>query len=157
MLVDWQIKFLDEATKQAVNAQQPFPQMLACEAAHESGYGTSELASNDNNLFGMKQHVHPIYKTMNLPTHEGTPGTGDWRETTAEFVKYPDWPSCFTDRISTLERLAPVYPPYKAALATTDPRIYITEVSKTWSTDVTRAKHILAIYDEYMALKALTQ
>jgi uncharacterized FlgJ-related protein len=46
-------QFLDKASQQAEVAPHIFPTMAACEAALESGYGTSGLAISDNNLFGM--------------------------------------------------------------------------------------------------------
>lgn len=154
-------EFLQLAAAYAQAAGHVFPQMAACEAALESAYGRSQLAAADNNLFGMKQHWHPEYGTVNLPTKEfvmaphSTSGAanaadmghpGKWIETTAEFVKYPDWTSCFRDRMATLRRLAPNYPHYAAALAATSPEQYITEVSKSWSTDPKRAEKVLAIF-----------
>lgn len=124
--------------------------MAAAEAALESNWGNSELGRDDCNLFGMKQHSHPIYGTVTLPTHEGTPGHSDWREIDAEFVNYPDWASCFADRLATLQRLSNAYPHYKAALEAKDADAFVTEVSKTWSSDQTRAAKCLSIYQEYL-------
>lgn len=123
-----------------------FPEMAACEAALESSYGRSLLALQDLNLFGMKQHRHPVFGTHNLPTREFE--QGKWLATTAAWVTYPDLKACFTDRMSTLERLAPVYPHYAAALDAKDAIAYVTEVSKTWSTDPKRADKVLEIYKE---------
>lgn len=155
--------FLQAAEEAAEKCSHPFPLMAAAEAGLESGhpdpvtkytiYGQSELARVANNLFGMKQHCHPIYGTLNLPTHEGTPGHPDWREITAAWVKYPDWASCFADRLATLQRLSNVYPHYKAALAATDAVTYATEVSKTWSSDQTRGAKVIAIYDAFRAIE----
>jgi flagellum-specific peptidoglycan hydrolase FlgJ len=144
-----QKQFLDQASAQAVKANHPFPQMAACEAALESAWGNSELARDANNLFGMKQHAHAIYGTMNLPTREFENGT--WIQTTAAWVKYADWRACFCDRLATLERLSNAYPHYKAALEAKDPHSYITEVSRTWSTDPERAAKVESVYTEYLA------
>lgn len=144
-----QLEFLDRAAAEARKANHPFPEMAACEAALESRFGDSELARDGLNLFGMKQHSHPVFQTLNLPTHEGTPGHPDWKEISAEFVKYPDWSSCFADRLATLRRLSPVYPHYAAALAAQTAEEYVTEVSKTWSTDQTRATHVIGFFREY--------
>jgi flagellum-specific peptidoglycan hydrolase FlgJ len=146
---DLQKQFLDRATSEAVKANHPFPQMAACEAALESSWGNSQLAREGNNLFGMKQHVHPLYGTMTLPTHEFL--RGEWTVVSANWVKYPDWRGCFADRLATLERLSNVYPHYKAALDAKDERTYITEVSASWSTDALRALKVLGIYQEYVA------
>lgn len=120
--------------------------MAACEAAEESAFGTSKLAVEANNLFGTKQHRHWIFGTMNLPTKEFI--NGAWIVTTGAWVVYPDWASCFADRMATLERLSVVYPHYANALEAGSATTYINEVSKTWSTDPKRAEKILAIYDE---------
>lgn len=161
---DAQRSFLDRATAEAVKANHPFAQMAACEAALESGhvdpatkvmvYGGSELARDDNNLFGMKQHAHPVYDTVNLPTREFE--KGQWEETTAAWVKYPDWRACFADRLATLERLSNAYPHYAAALRAGDARTYVIEVSKSWSTDPARAQKVIAIYDEFVKSEAAT-
>ncbi len=144
-----QRQFLDRAMAEAIKANHPFPRMAACEAALESGWGASSLARNDNNLFGMKQHVHPCGDTVNLPTREFL--GGEWKQCIASWAKYPDWRGCFCDRLATLERLAPKLPHYAAALKAPDAQTYITEVSKTWSTDPDRAKKVLSIYQEYLA------
>ena len=156
---DTQRSFLDRAATEAVKANHLFAQMAACEAALESDYGASELARDAFNLFGMKQHSHPIYGTMNLPTREwengpdGHPIDGRWIAVTAHWVKYPDWRSCFADRLATLQRLSNAYPHYAAALRAPDARTYVTEVSKSWSTDPNRASKVLGIYEEYMEEK----
>jgi lysozyme len=151
-----QRNFLDRATAEAVKASHPFPRMAAAEAALESNWGNSSLARDDNNLFGTKQHAHPIFGTVNLPTREWVNGPdghstdGRWVSVTAHWVQYPDWAACFGDRLATLQRLANAYPHYAAALRAPDPQTYIAEVSKTWSTDPDRGKKVLSIYQEYV-------
>jgi len=147
-MTDAQKQFLDKAAAAAQQAAHPFPRMAACEAALESGYGRSGLASEDSNLFGMKQHKHPVYGTVSLPTKEFE--RGEWIEVTADWVKYPDWSTCFADRLATLERLQTAYPHYAAALRAFDVETYIREVSASWSTDPARANKCLAIYSEYL-------
>jgi uncharacterized FlgJ-related protein len=133
----------------------PFPDMAGCEAALESEkpgvapFTLSQLAAEDNNLFGMKAHQHNVYGVVNLPTHEVL--SGEWSVVSAAFEKYPTLDDCFADRYATLRRLSPIYPHYKAALAATDPVTYVTEVSRTWSTDPKRAQKVIAIYNEYAA------
>src|ERR1700691_590731 len=149
-MTDAQKQFLDRAAAAAEQATHPFPRMAASEAALESGYGLSGLASEDNNLFVMKQHVHPLYGTASLPTREFE--AGEWVTIVAEWVKYPDWPSCFFDRLATLAKLSNAYPHYAAALRAVDLITYINEVSQTWSTDPKRAEKCLAIYNAYVSL-----
>jgi len=127
--------------------------MAACEAALESSYGRSDLAVRYKNLFGMKQHRHPVYDTVSLPTREYI--DGKWEETTGEFISYPDWQDCFADRLATLVRLASVYPNYRMALQASTPEDYVIHVSATWSTDPNRANKVLSIYKEYEADETL--
>lgn len=147
--------FLDKATEEATKCNHPFPKMAACEAALESSWGNSELAREGYNLFGTKQHSHPIYGTLNLPTREwskdGQLGDGQWTTVEAHWVQYPDLAACFADRLETLQRLSNAYPHYKAALDAKDESSYISEVSKTWSTDPHRADKVLSIYRDYIA------
>jgi flagellum-specific peptidoglycan hydrolase FlgJ len=142
-----QKQFLLRALREAEKSGHIYPEMAACEAALESGYGESLLALGDNNLFGMKAHRHmnPAYGVVNLPTREYE--NGEWIQVDAAWCKYPDWASCFADRMSTLQRLAPVEVHYKNALAAGSPVTYVMEVSKTWATDPNRAEKVLAIYD----------
>jgi flagellum-specific peptidoglycan hydrolase FlgJ len=139
--------FLDRASAEAAKANHPFPEMAAAEAALESSWGNSELAREANNLFGMKQHAHAIYGTMNLPTREFE--NGGWISTVAHWVNYPDWASCFADRLATLQRLANAFPHYKAALGAQDAEMFVREVSQTWSTDPKRADKVISIYQDY--------
>lgn len=149
-----QRQFLDRATAEAIKANHPFPQMAAAEAALESSWGNSALARDGNNLFGMKQHAHPVCGTMTLPTKEFL--DGKWIACSSQWVKYPDWRACFADRLATLERLSNAYPHYAAALGAPDAQTYIAEVSKTWSTDPDRGKKVFSIYQEYKALQEKT-
>ncbi len=140
--------FLDRATAEAIRANHPFARMAAAEAALESNYGISQLAREGNNLFGMKQHNHPTFGTLNLPTREFE--DGKWIQVPGvDWVKYPDWRACFADRLSTLERLSNLIPHYAAALRAPDAQTYVTEVSKSWSTDPARGAKVLSIYQEY--------
>lgn len=120
-----------------------FPQAQACEVMVETTWLTSELGVQDNNLFGMKQHTHPIFGTVNLPTKEFL--HKQWVVQHDDFVKYPTMADCFTDRMNTLRTLAPQYPHYAAALAATNPEDFLTQVSRTWSTGPTRGADCITI------------
>lgn len=130
-----------------------FPQMAAAEAALESGFGSSELAKLYLNEFGTKQHQHPEYGTVNLPTKEYDKVKG-WYVTNAAWVVYPDLTACFQDRMATLVRLRGVYPHYNNALNATDPITYVQEVSLTWSTGPARAAEAIKIYQQYFGGKS---
>lgn len=143
-----QKQWLDATADAAFAAGHIYPTMSACEAAEESNYGQSTLAREGNNLFGLKSRAHPTHGTLSLPTREYLDGA--WEIVSALWVKYPDIKSCFEDRMATLKRLAPSYPHYAEALAATDPYDYVRAVSKTWATDPDRAKHVIAIYEEWL-------
>ena len=150
-MTDQQREFLAKAAAGAKQGGHVFPEAAAAEAALESGYGRSGLAIEDSNLFGMKQHSHPLYGTHVLPTKEFE--NGEWITVNASWVHYPNWAACFSDRMSTLERLAPAkgFEHYKAALEAKDAESYIREVSAKWSTDPNRGEKVLEIYRAYTA------
>jgi flagellum-specific peptidoglycan hydrolase FlgJ len=134
----------------AIKSGHIYPAMAACEAALESDWGRSVLAVKALNVFGCKQHVHPEYGTLNLPTREFLDHA--WVTVEAAWIEFPDLATCFTDRMATLTRLAPHYPHYAAALAAKDPVTYINQVSMSWSTDPQRATKVLSIYHAHAAL-----
>jgi flagellum-specific peptidoglycan hydrolase FlgJ len=143
---DW-IKTIELSAEQAGHI---FPTAAACEAALESAYGTSGLAKADNNLFGMKQHQHPIYGTHVLPTKEFE--GGQWIVVNADWISYPSTKECFQDRMTTLQRLSSFkgFEHYKAALNAADSEAYLTEVSLKWSTDTARGAKVIAILRAYL-------
>lgn len=146
-MLPYQEQFLRAAWKAALTSRHIFPEYAACEAALESGYGHSMLAQ-DNNLFGMKFHLHPDHpewKEVSLPTKECV--NSKWISCNSNWLWYPDWAACFADRMATLNRLAPHFPNYKAALEARSGAEYVTEVSKTWSTDPERGQKVLAIFN----------
>jgi flagellum-specific peptidoglycan hydrolase FlgJ len=144
-----QIEWLGNVAAEAAKAEHVHPDMAACEAALESGFGSSALAREGNNLFGMKQHMHPIFGTVILPTREFL--NDQWVEVNCKWVKYETMEECFADRMETLYRLRDAYPHYGLALAATDPIVYINEVSQSWSTDPARSAKVQAIYHEFLA------
>lgn len=143
MASEQQIAALKWVFAAAVSAAVLFPQAQACEAMVESRWLTSELAVKYNNLFGMKQHAHPVYGTVNLPTREFL--HGGWVMQNDDFVKYPTLADCFDDRMKTLQMLSNKYAHYAAALVARTPEEFLGQVSFTWSTSPTRAKDCIAI------------
>ena len=143
MASDIQIAALAKVFAAAMSAAVLFPQAQASEAMAESGWMTKALAVTDNNLFGTKQHTHPIYGTVNLPTREFL--NDRWVVENDNFIVYPTLADCFADRMHTLEQLAPNYPHYAAALAASTPEEFLTQVSLTWSTDPDRGATCIAI------------
>lgn len=146
-----QSEFLLEAAAAARAAGHLFPEFAACEAALESGWGHSQLAVEANNLFGQKQAHPPLpgTATLTLPTREFLHGA--WLSVQANWIKFPDWASCFRERMALLRSLAAAWPNYGAALRATTGEQFIAEVSRTWSTDPNRAGKVLAVYDDHCA------
>ena len=143
--------FLTKAAAAARASGHLFPEYAACEAALESGWGMSHLAVEANNLFGQKQAHPPLpgTDTISLPTREFLHGA--WVVVEASWVKFPDWAACFKERMALLRSLSEAWPHYKTALAATTGEQFITEVSKTWSTDPGRAGKVLSVYDFHRA------
>jgi flagellum-specific peptidoglycan hydrolase FlgJ len=65
------------------------------QAAHESAWGTSELAQKANNLFGVKATQQQIQQgeVLMLPTWEWSQERGSYR-TLAYWTRYPSWNEC---------------------------------------------------------------
>ena len=142
-------QFLMRAAEAAREGKHVFPQMAACEAALESGWGRSQLALEANNLFGQKQdRWHPEGEgSLSLPTEEFE---GDkWVGTVAEWVRFASWADCFRGRMQLLELLSVEYPSYGEALRAQTPQEFVRLVSECWSTDPDRAAKVLAIYDAH--------
>ena len=138
--------FLRKAAAAARAAGHLFPEYAACEAALESAWGKSGLATRANNLFGQKQSRPPIdgTDTLPLPTKEFL--NGQWVTETANWVLFKDWSTCFHARMRLLQGASRKYPHYAAALAATTGEQFVREVSQTWSTDPARASKVLSIY-----------
>lgn len=148
MLSPLQTHFLTVVYQAAKQSAHIFPGAAAAEAALESEWGLSELAVKDFNLFGQKQQVHPIYGTVHIPTKEFL--NHHWVVVDAAWIVFPNWAASFGSRMDTLRRLASAYPHYDAALEATTPEVFVTEVSKSWSTDPDRAKKVLDIYHSHL-------
>jgi flagellum-specific peptidoglycan hydrolase FlgJ len=148
-MTELQGDFLRKACAAAVAANHVFPEYAACEAALESSWGISKLAVEANNLFGQKQ-AHPILpgtETISLPTREYLHGA--WTTVQAGWIKFPDWQACFQERMHLLRRLSAAYSHYAVALSAKSGEEFVTEVSKSWSTDPDRAGKVLSIYDQH--------
>jgi flagellum-specific peptidoglycan hydrolase FlgJ len=129
--------------KAAKESNHIFPAAAACEGCVETAWGTSKLYLQALNVFGLKQGQTPRFSTVSFPTKEYLNRV--WVVVQANFIKYPTLADAFRDRMQTLQRLAPSYPHYASALAATTPEQYLTEVSKTWSTDPLRAQSCIQI------------
>ena len=142
-------EFLKKAAAAARAAGHIFPEHAACEAALESGWGSSTLAVEANNLFGQKQPHPPRGVSLSLPTREFLHGA--WVTAPAQWMVFNDWQGCFAERMALLRELQNAYPHYRAALAAPSGEQFVDEVSKSWSTDPERAQKVLSVYRKHFA------
>jgi flagellum-specific peptidoglycan hydrolase FlgJ len=137
-------EFLTKALQAANDAGHIWPGYAAAESALESGWGNSRLAQDCNNLFGQKSgHTSTQYPQKAMPTHEWV--KGKLVPATAYWPVFPDWKTCFAERMNLLQSMPKTY---GAALAANSGPDFVVEVSKAWATDPLRAKKVL---DTYMA------
>ena len=140
-------EFLPRALVAALKANHVFPEMAACEAALESGWGTSKLARMGNNLFGQKYSKNLTYPTIDIPTKEFE--NGKWVAIrSCLWPVFPDWETCFIERMKLLRR----NPRYAEALNAKNEDEYIEKVSKVWATDPDRAKSVAKMDHKYESL-----
>ncbi|MGC8550932.1 MAG: glucosaminidase domain-containing protein [Acidobacteriaceae bacterium] len=149
-----QTDFLTRAVAAARRGGHIFPEMAACEAALESGWGLSRLVRVANNLFGQKQDRgrNKGVGTLALPTREYLHGR--WVSVDAFWVRFPDWAAAFAGRMEILRALSSEFPAYAHALQAANPEQFVQLVSERWSTDPERARKVLSIYDEHQPLLA---
>lgn len=151
MATPQQLQALADVYGQAKVSEHIYPAMAACEAMVETGWMASELARDYCNLFGQKQSVEaPIFLSVSMPTWEVV--NGQKIDIRAKFVWFPNAAACFTVRMHTLLRLSDQYPNYATALHASNAEDYVTAVSRTWSTDRTRAAQCIAIYHAHANL-----
>ena len=152
-----QEEFLSNACLAAEAAGHIFPVFAACEAALESAWGKSTLATQANNLFGQKQRQPPLpgSNTISLPTREFL--NGRWVTVDADWVCFADWSECFHARMQLLQSARDRHPHYAAALDAATGEEFVRMVSQTWSTDPSRASKVLSIYAAHHAYLASTK
>ena len=133
--------FFAKAVPAVIASGHPWPLYQACEAALESGWNTSLLATRDNNLFGQKQGFSTEgCQIVEIPTREFL--NGQWCTVTATWPRFADWNSCFKAQVALLEHSA-IYAPALSAKTGED---YVRLVSAHWATDPERADKVLATY-----------
>lgn len=78
------------------------PSFTVAQAALESGWGSSLLAREGKNLFGIKAGPSWPGATVTMPTREYT--NGAWVQTQAAWRAYPDWQGSIDDHAEFLRR-----------------------------------------------------
>lgn len=121
------------------------PEGAAAHAANESAWGSSGLAVDACNLFGLKRGSSWAGPVVTLPTWEVV--NGQRVETTAEFRAYSSWRESIADYADVIAR---VYP--WAAAHAHEPFQFlwgIFQMSPKWATDPAAMHKAVAILDEY--------
>jgi flagellum-specific peptidoglycan hydrolase FlgJ len=123
---------------------------MACEAALESAWGESKLCRLANNLFGQKSGCTTRdLKVIDIGTNEIINGC-PVRLSHTQWPIFPDWVSCFRERMELL-RTSSAYAP---ALAAKSGEEFVRAVSRVWATDPQRAYKVLSIYRKHIANRA---
>lgn len=129
------------------------PIIAAAQAALESNWGRSRLATEANNLKGVKAGSSWKIPVIELPTQEQRPD-GSWYTTIARWRKYDSWAHAFEDYGALIERLYA-----HAAEVADDPRAFLEQlVAKDYpkyATDLAYVAKVWGIVEQYDMLKPL--
>lgn len=124
---------------------QVLPALIIAQGILESGNGTSELAVNANNLFGIKKGSDWTGETYSVVSPEYTP-EGVYYETLSEFRKYPSYEGCVIDLVNKYNTMAR----YSAVLGDMD---YRSVTQKVWeagyATDPLYPQKLQRIIEQY--------
>ena len=149
-------EFLHRALAAARAARTPAlrfnPVIAAAQAALESNWGRSQLATRANNIKGVKAGRSWRGEVLELPTREQRPD-GSWYTTVARWRVYRDWAHAFEDYGALIER---VYP--HAALVADDPRAFLEAlVSGTlrYATDLDYVSKVWRIVEQFTMLQVV--
>lgn len=117
---------------------------VVAEGALESGWGTSRLAAEGFNLFGVKADASWHGPVLTMPTREYL--SGQWLMAPASWRKYDDWLGSITDHASFL--LA--NPRYQPAFECTSGTAFAEAIAKAgYATDPQYAAKIVSIIGTY--------
>lgn len=114
------------------------------EAALESGWGSSQLAQQGMNLFGVKADPSWTGDVLTLNTREFLNGT--WVMVPANWRKYDDWQSCMDDHAAFLHQ----NPRYASCFNCTDGAGFATAVAQAgYATDPDYASKLISIINQH--------
>ena len=114
------------------------------EAALESGWGSSQLAKQGKNLFGVKATQGWTGETLTMRTREFI--HGEWVVVPALWRKYDDWLGCIEDHAAFLIN----NPRYKACFDCTDGKGFTRAVAAAgYASDPDYAKKVCSVIDSH--------
>lgn len=127
------------------------PSLILAQGVLESGSGTSSLAKNANNLFGIKKGSNWDGETYAVVTSEYTP-EGKYYEVVAEFRKYPSYEGAVIDLVSKYSSglLGESRNRYEAVLGQQDFALAAQAVKDAgYATDPLYPQKLISIYNLY--------
>ncbi|MDD5247533.1 MAG: glycoside hydrolase family 73 protein [Rhodocyclaceae bacterium] len=114
------------------------------EAALESGWGSSQLAQQGKNLFGVKADPAWQGDVLTLNTREFLHGT--WVMVPARWRKYADWQSCMDDHADFLHQNSRYAPCFEC----TTGAVFAQAVAQAgYATDPDYAAKLISIIDQH--------
>lgn len=117
---------------------------VIAEGALESGWGSSQLAQQAFNLFGVKSDASWHGDVLTMNTREFL--NGQWVMVPAHWRKYPDWHGCMDDHAAFLHQ----NPRYAAAFKTISGSDFARSVSAAgYATDPSYASKLIEIMTEH--------
>ena len=130
------------------------PIIAAAQAALESNWGRSQLATKANNLKGVKAGSRWKGEVLALPTREQRPD-GTWYTYTANWRKYRDWQHALEDYGALIRR---VYP--HAVAVADNPRKFLEALVSgplKYATDLNYVTKVWRIVEQYQMLDWVSQ
>ena len=122
------------------------PVIAAAQACLESNFGESELATQANNLKGVKAGRSWQGETLELPTKEW--GPNGWYMNTAKWRKYPTWEAAFLDYADLIKRVYPFAVPVRS-----DPHAFLWALvgrdTPKYATDPAYVEKVWAIVEQF--------
>jgi flagellum-specific peptidoglycan hydrolase FlgJ len=146
--------FIQKVHRAADRAGHPYPAITAAEAAFETGFGCSALATRANNLFGLQptndySYAYPRVKLF-VPAMDRRTGKANMGRST--WVVFPDYESCLRERYEFLKYRATwdagITEALRLVALQTDEDLsesYIRALSKNITGPADRADRVLAI------------
>jgi hypothetical protein len=129
MLSQAQTDFATQMVQAAKDSGHPFPGYAAAECCLESGWGSSGLAINDLDVFGLKAPSWWTGQVQEIQTREVLNGVSVM--VPAEWPVFPTYAAAFAARLTVLQSMPQTY---GEALAAQDGPEFVRLVSASWLT-----------------------
>lgn len=138
------IKLIGPAAQASAKTTGVPASFTVAEAALESGWGASQLASQGRNLFGVKADPAWHGDVLTLNTREFLHGT--WVMVPARWRKYADWHACIDDHAAFLHQNRRYLPCFEC---TTGGEFAKAVAQAGYATDPEYAAKLVSIIDQH--------